>query len=297
MSDGASSCAERALGLVSGDEAEVVVTAEHSGFARYAGKEVHQPTLIDNASVQLRLDPGRASRRRHARTGPTTRASPSSFAGRPTSSRARAPTRSSRRSPRPPSSRRARATTRRPPPSAPTTRPGSRRLRSPRPATSACTGTSRAASVELAIASTTGLRASQRTTDANWLALAAVDGASGYATRTSWRVGDVDPAEAAEEAVAKAARTRNAEEAPPAKYRAVLEPYAIAELLYYCAFDMFNGLALLEERSYFAGRIGEQRVRPEGHARRRRARPRQPPDGSSTSRARRSSGSRWSRRA
>src|SRR3954451_24015542 len=47
--------AERALGLVSGDEAEVVVTAERSGFARYAGKEGHQPTLIDNASVQLRL--------------------------------------------------------------------------------------------------------------------------------------------------------------------------------------------------------------------------------------------------
>ena len=47
--------AERTLGLVSADEAEVVVTTEHSGFARYAGKEVHQPTLIDNASVQLRL--------------------------------------------------------------------------------------------------------------------------------------------------------------------------------------------------------------------------------------------------
>ena len=77
-----------------------------------------------------------------------------------------------------------------------------------------------------------------------------------------WRVGEIDPAEAAEEAVAKAARTRGAQEAPPAQYRAVLEPYAIAELLYYFAFDMFNGLALLEERSYFAGRIGERAFDP-----------------------------------
>ena len=50
--------------------------------------------------------------------------------------------------------------------------------------------------------------------------------------------------------------------AAPRQYRAVLEPYAIAELLYYFAFDTFNGLALLEERSYFAGRIGERAFDP-----------------------------------
>ena len=38
----------------------------------------------------------------------------------------------------------------------------------------------------------------------------------------------------------------------------MLEPYAIAELLYYFAFDTFNGLGLLEERSFFSGRIGER---------------------------------------
>src|SRR5256885_10549602 len=51
--------AERALAQVSGDEAEVYVSTERSGFARYAGSEVHQPTLIDDASVQLRLIRGR----------------------------------------------------------------------------------------------------------------------------------------------------------------------------------------------------------------------------------------------
>ncbi len=51
-------------------------------------------------------------------------------------------------------------------------------------------------------------------------------------------------------------------EVEPARYRAVLEPYAIAELLYYFSFDTFNGLGLLEERSFFAGRIGERAFDP-----------------------------------
>ncbi|MGB2953660.1 MAG: DNA gyrase modulator, partial [Gaiellaceae bacterium] len=38
-----------------GDEAEAVVQTERSGLARFAGSEVHQPTLIENAGVQLRI--------------------------------------------------------------------------------------------------------------------------------------------------------------------------------------------------------------------------------------------------
>jgi len=39
----------------------------------------------------------------------------------------------------------------------------------------------------------------------------------------------------------------------------VLGPYAVGELLQYFAFDAFSGLALLEERSYLAGKLGERR--------------------------------------
>ena len=38
----------------------------------------------------------------------------------------------------------------------------------------------------------------------------------------------------------------------------MLEPYALAEMLQYFSWDSFGGLGLLEERSYFAGRIGER---------------------------------------
>src|SRR5207244_2505707 len=47
--------AEQALERAEGDEAEVLVHAERSGVARFAGSVVHQPTLIDNAVVRLRI--------------------------------------------------------------------------------------------------------------------------------------------------------------------------------------------------------------------------------------------------
>jgi predicted Zn-dependent protease len=36
-------------------EAEAIAHVEHSGLARFAGSEIHQPTLIENAVVTLRI--------------------------------------------------------------------------------------------------------------------------------------------------------------------------------------------------------------------------------------------------
>ncbi len=253
--------AERALALASGNEAEVVVGTEHSGFARYAGSEVHQPTLIENAEVQLRLvENGRAGL---ATTNRTDDAGLAELARRAADVLA-----SASENPELP----------------PLAQPASFPELDGYDEETASLGAEDQARLaaaaigaagdfdlygyftsgvsELAIASTTGLRASQRTTDATCLALAADNDASGYAERTAWRVGELDPAEVAEEAVAKASRTRGAQEVEPDRYRAVLEPYALAELLYYFSFDSLNGLALLEERSFFAGRIDERAFDP-----------------------------------
>lgn len=260
MSD-ALELAGRALELAGAEEAEAVVTSEQSGFARFAAGDVHQPTLIDNVTVQLRvLSDGRSA------AAVTNRTDDEGLAvlGR------RATDAAASMSPDPDL-----------PPLAPpadlpavegydeeTAALGSAdqaRLAETAIAASGefgLYGYFTSAVSELAIASTTGLRATERKTDATCLALAAVDGASGYATRTAWRAGELDPAAVAREAIEKAARTREAADASPARYRAVLEPYAIAELLYYTAFDMFNGQALLEERSWFAGRIGASALDP-----------------------------------
>jgi PmbA protein len=110
---------------------------------------------------------------------------------------------------------------------------------------------------ELGIVSTTGQAARQMMTDASVLAIAATDEESGYAEATSWKASDLDPAGVAREAVEKAARTKGAVEIEPGTHPAVLEPYAFSELLWYFGFSSLNGLACLEGRSYFSGRIGE----------------------------------------
>ncbi|MEX2465068.1 MAG: DNA gyrase modulator, partial [Gaiellaceae bacterium] len=47
--------AERAYRAAEADQAEALVHSEQSGFARFAGSEVHQPTLIRDESVTLRV--------------------------------------------------------------------------------------------------------------------------------------------------------------------------------------------------------------------------------------------------
>ena len=249
--------AEQALAAARGDEAEAVVQTERSGLARFAGSEVHQPTLIENASVLLRIcRDGRVGvasgnrvdeeglRRLARRAGEIADAAPPDpeFPGL----------------------------------ARPTELPGvagydertaalgaDEQARVAGELIAAADGfdvygyfTSGVSTI--AVASTLGLRAEQEMTDATALVLAAVDGASGYAEQTSWRAEDLAPASVTRDAVEKAERTRSADAVEPGPYRAVLEPYAIAELLQYFSFDSFGALGLLEERSFLAGRLGER---------------------------------------
>ena len=111
---------------------------------------------------------------------------------------------------------------------------------------------------ELAVASSTGLSVEQRMTDAMALVVAASPDCSGYAEHTAWRAREVDPASVTRQAMEKAERTRGAAELEAGVYRAVLEPYAFAELLEYFSHDSLGALGLLEKRSYLSGRVGKQ---------------------------------------
>ena len=51
----AAEVAARALEAARGEEAEAIAVAELSGLARFASSEVHQPTLIENTAVTLRI--------------------------------------------------------------------------------------------------------------------------------------------------------------------------------------------------------------------------------------------------
>jgi PmbA protein len=248
--------AGRALRAAEGDEALALVHKERSGMARFAGSAVHQPTLIENEVVELQVardgrvgvasgnrtdeDGLRAVARRAAEAADSAPADPD-FPG--LAQPAELPDVEAYDEE-----------------TASLATEDQVRLAAAAIAASELDlyGFFTSGSTELALASTTGVRAWQPMTDVAVLTLAAVDGASGYAERTSWRRGEVDPGAAAGEAAEKARHTRGGVELEPGSYPAVLEPYAFAELLLYFAYDAFGALGLLEERSYAYGRLGEK---------------------------------------
>jgi PmbA protein len=253
--------AHDALRATSGDDAEVVVHAERSGVARFAASIVHQPTLIENSVVRIRVARdgkiGWAASNRVDREGLTDVARRAAEA----------------------------ADSARPDPDFPGFAPPAdyedvggfdeetASLGAADQALLAATAIEAAGDfglygiytsgvTEVAVASSTGLAAEQRTTDAVCLCLAADKQASGWAERTGWRAADVDPAEPAREAAETAARTRGGGELDPGTYRAVLEPVAVADLVRWFSYDSMGAQGYLEERSYFCGRIGEQAFDP-----------------------------------
>jgi PmbA protein len=248
--------AQAALAATDG-EAEAVAHVEHSGLARFAGSEVHQPTLIENATVTLRvvLD-GKSG---VATTNKLDADGLADVARRATEGAESAPPDPTSPGLAPPAD----------PPQVEGFDEDTARLGPDEQARLAGAaieaggdapvyGFFTSAVSELAVASTTGLSVQQPMTDATALVVAADEGWSGYAEHTSWRAGAVDPAAVARAAAEKGKRTQNAAELGPGVYRAVLEPYAFADLLDYFSHDSLGAVGLLEERSYFTGRLGEQ---------------------------------------
>jgi PmbA protein len=250
--------AERAVAAADGDGVEAVVQAEHSGFARFAGSEVHQPTLIENVSVFVRVVRGN-------RVGAAAANRVDDEGLRDLALRAGEAAEAAPEDPDLPALAGASGL--------PDVEGYDEETAGLSPADQArlaadaiggagdtpVYGFFTSGTATVAVVTSAGFSAEQTSTDAVALALAATDGASGYAEQTSWAVGDVDPAAVARQAFELAKRTANADELEPGTYRAVLGPYAVGELLQYFAFDAFSGLALLEERSYLAGKHGERR--------------------------------------
>jgi len=250
--------AEQAVAAADGDGVEAVVQAEHSGFARFAGSEVHQPTLIENVSVFVRVVRGN-------RVGAAAANRIDDEGLRDLAVRAGEAAEAAPEDPDLPALAGASAL--------PDVEGYDEETAGLSPADQArlaadaiggagdtpVYGFFTSGTATVAVVTSAGFAAEQTSTDAVALALAATDGASGYAEQTSWAVGDVDPAAVARQAFELAKRTANADELEPGTYRAVLGPYAVGELLQYFAFDAFSGLALLEERSYLAGKLGERR--------------------------------------
>ena len=240
-----------------GGEAEAVAHVEHSGLARFAGSEVHQPTLIENAMVTLRVV--HDNRAGVATTNKIDAAGLAELARRAADAAESVPPDEAFPGLAPPAD-------------TPDVEGFDEETAALGPGDQArlaaaaieaggevpVYGFFTSAVSELAVVSSTGLSVHQHMTDATALVVAADENGSGYAEQTAWRAGSVDPTGVAREAAEKARRTRGAAEVDSGVYRAVLEPYAFADLLDYFSHDSFGALGLLDKRSYFTDRLGQK---------------------------------------
>ena len=115
-------------------------------------------------------------------------------------------------------------------------------------------------SVEVALASTTGIRASVRRTSA-FLSVSAIAG-EGADTQTGSGftvgrgIGDLDPDRAATEAIERAIRMLGAGKARSGRFTVVFDPRVVSTILSVVS-SALSGEAVVKGRSFFAGRVGE----------------------------------------
>ena len=116
-----------------------------------------------------------------------------------------------------------------------------------------------AGEVETAIASSEGIRLSDRVTDAFMKVVCiAPGGRSGYAARAATAASRIDADALAARAAAKAAAAGEPALLEPGEYPVVLEPAAVGELLSYLGWTALDGLAYAEDRGAFCGRLGDR---------------------------------------
>lgn len=111
---------------------------------------------------------------------------------------------------------------------------------------------------QMAVANSLGVFCHHASTEANLSTVVMSDSSSGYADRLSRDVDEVDAEAVALEAVDKALRGRNPQSLEPGEYEVVLEEYAVSDVLDFLADLGFSALAVQEERSFMAGRLGQR---------------------------------------
>lgn len=117
---------------------------------------------------------------------------------------------------------------------------------------------------ELAIANTRGLWGYHPATAVDLTLVIAHGAGSGYAHGTSWRLDRVDTERLGQEALdrALAAGRREPRPLPPGDYPAILEPYAVVDILEQLAACGMGALAVQEGRSWMNGRLGKPVLSP-----------------------------------
>lgn len=123
----------------------------------------------------------------------------------------------------------------------------------------------------MAIGNSTGLRASDRHTEAEFSFTARIDNGTGWHERTAWRLADLPIADLVRDAIARAQFSRDPHPVEPGTYPVVLAPAAVAELASWMMWNL-DARAADEGRSFMSrsatdelpagNRLGEQLFSP-----------------------------------
>lgn len=119
-------------------------------------------------------------------------------------------------------------------------------------------GAFRTAESEMAVFNTLGVAAYHAGAQADVNTVVMGETSSGHAERWTLDVDEIDGNAVAAEAIDKAQRSANAHHLEPGQYDVILEEYAVSDLMDYFSYLSFSGQAVLEQRSFMAGRIGEK---------------------------------------
>lgn len=112
--------------------------------------------------------------------------------------------------------------------------------------------------IQVAIANSLGLFASQNTTLAEVTSVMLSDSSSGYAEHCAINVDDIDMVAVSGEAIDKAIRGRNPVSLEPGEYEVILEDYAVGDILSFLGHLGFSAQAVQEGRSFMGGRLGQK---------------------------------------
>jgi predicted Zn-dependent protease len=123
-------------------------------------------------------------------------------------------------------------------------------------------GSFRSSVSELAIVSTTGIRAFERFTTAYLKALMEGPGGSGFGDALDRDAARIDAAGVATQAISKGAANHDQQEIAPGDYEAVFEPNAVADMLRFPVVWGMGARAFLDGQSFLSGKIGEQVAAP-----------------------------------
>lgn len=116
--------------------------------------------------------------------------------------------------------------------------------------------------VEIAVASSLGVRAYGAATGAALTCVMLSQDGSGYAGAWSRDVNDIDAGKVADEAVERCSTNRDQVALDPGEYAVVLEPYAVGEMITYLSMLGFSARSYQDGQSFLCGNVGKQIMSP-----------------------------------